>query len=120
MNKISEKKIRVGGLVKMNSVRKNEASINFIITDLNKEILVSYKGLVPNLFSEGKGIVAEGKLKDNAFVQGDKESLLVGQKVVIIQPLKYEFLYQNEHENTKNWGNDPLENVVFSICYVWR
>ncbi len=67
-----EKKIRVGGLVKMNSVRKNEASINFIITDLNKEILVSYKGLVPNLFSEGKGIVAEGKLKDKKYFIADK------------------------------------------------
>ena len=56
------KKIRVGGLVKMNSISKNETSINFVITDLKKEIVVSYNGLVPNLFSEGKGVVAEGKL----------------------------------------------------------
>ena len=55
------KKIRVGGLVKMNSISTNETSINFIITDLKKEIVVSYNGLVPNLFSEGKGVVAEGK-----------------------------------------------------------
>ena len=47
------KKIRVGGLVKMNSISKNETSINFVITDLKKEIVVSYNGLVPNLFSEG-------------------------------------------------------------------
>ena len=61
------KKIRVGGLVKMNSIKKNETSINFIITDLKKEIIVSYRGLVPNLFSEGKGVVAEGKLKDKKY-----------------------------------------------------
>ena len=54
-----DKTIRVGGLVKMNSISKNETSINFIITDLKKEIVVSYDGLVPNLFSEGKGVVAE-------------------------------------------------------------
>ena len=66
------KKIRVGGLVKMNSIRQNETSINFIITDLKKEIVVSYKGLVPNLFSEGKGVVAEGKLKDKKYFVADK------------------------------------------------
>jgi len=67
-----EKKIRVGGLVKENSIRKENSSINFIITDLKKEIIVSYKGLVPNLFSEGKGVVAEGKLKDKKYFVADK------------------------------------------------
>ena len=67
-----KKKIRVGGLVKINSVNKNETSISFIITDLNKEIIVSYNGLVPNLFSEGKGVVAEGKLKDKKYFVADK------------------------------------------------
>ena len=67
-----DKKIRVGGLVKMNSIKKNETSINFIITDLKKEIVVSYNGLVPNLFSEGKGVVAEGKLKDKKYFIADK------------------------------------------------
>ena len=66
------KKIRVGGLVKMNSISTNETSINFIITDLKKEIVVSYNGLVPNLFSEGKGVVAEGKLKDKKYFVADK------------------------------------------------
>ena len=66
------KKIRVGGLVKINSVNKSETLINFIITDLNKEIIVSYNGLVPNLFSEGKGVVAEGKLKDKKYFVADK------------------------------------------------
>ena len=67
-----DKKIRVGGLVKMNSISKNETSINFVITDLKKEIVVSYNGLVPNLFSEGKGVVAEGKLKDKKYFIADK------------------------------------------------
>ena len=67
-----DKKIRIGGLVKINSINKNETSINFIITDLKKEILVSYNGLVPNLFSEGKGVVAEGKLKDKKYFIADK------------------------------------------------
>ena len=66
------KKIRVGGLVKMNSISKNGTSINFVITDLKKEIVVSYNGLVPNLFSEGKGVVAEGKLKDKKYFIADK------------------------------------------------
>ena len=67
-----DKKIRIGGLVKKNSVSKNDTSINFIITDLKKEILVSYNGIVPNLFSEGKGVVAEGKLKDKKYFVADK------------------------------------------------
>ena len=65
-------KIRVGGLVKVNSVSKKDQSINFVITDLKKEIIVSYTGLVPNLFSEGKGVVAEGKLKDKKYFVADK------------------------------------------------
>ena len=67
-----DKKIRVGGLVKIDSISKNETSINFIITDFKKEIIVTYKGLVPNLFSEGKGVVAEGKLKDKKYFIADK------------------------------------------------
>ena len=67
-----KKKIRIGGLVKINSVSKNETSINFIITDLKNEIAVSYNGLVPNLFSEGKGVVAEGKLRDKKYFVADK------------------------------------------------
>ena len=68
-----DKKIRVGGLVKMNSIsNKSEKSITFIITDLKKEIVVSYYGLVPNLFSEGKGVVAEGKLRDKKYFVADK------------------------------------------------
>ena len=66
------KKIRVGGLVKEGSTNRNETTINFIITDLENEIIVSYKGLVPNLFSEGKGVVAEGKLNDKKYFIADK------------------------------------------------
>jgi cytochrome c-type biogenesis protein CcmE len=69
---LPSEKIRVGGLVKENSITKKETSINFIITDLKNEIIVSYKGLVPNLFSEGKGVIAEGKLKDKKYFLADK------------------------------------------------
>ena len=67
-----DKTIRIGGLVKTNSISKNETSIIFIITDLKKEIIVSYEGIVPNLFSEGKGVVAEGKLKDKKYFVANK------------------------------------------------
>ena len=67
-----EKKIRIGGLVKEDSIKKKGTSINFIITDLKNEIFVSYKGLVPNLFSENKGVVAEGKLSDKKYFIADK------------------------------------------------
>ena len=66
------KKIRVGGLVKEGSITNNQTSINFIVTDLNNEIIVSYSGFLPNLFSEGKGVVAEGKLKDKKYFIADK------------------------------------------------
>ena len=66
------KKIRLGGLVKIGSTSKKETTINFIITDLKNEIIVSYSGLVPNLFSEGNGVIAEGKLKDKKYFVADK------------------------------------------------
>ena len=66
-----DRKIRIGGLVKIDSIKKKSTSINFIITDLKKEIVVSYDGVVPNLFSEGKGVVAEGKLKDKKYFIAD-------------------------------------------------
>ena len=69
---ISNKKIRVGGMVKKNSIDINKQEIKFIITDLKNEIFVSYRGTVPNLFSEGKGVVAEGKLKDKKFFVADR------------------------------------------------
>ena len=67
-----DKTIRIGGLVKTDSINKKGTVINFIITDRKKEIAVSYSGLVPNLFSEGKGVIAEGKLKDKKYFIADK------------------------------------------------
>ena len=67
-----DKKIRVGGLVKIGSINKEGNMINFIITDLKNEIVVSYTGLVPNLFSQGKGVVAEGKLNDKKYFIANK------------------------------------------------
>jgi cytochrome c-type biogenesis protein CcmE len=65
------KKIRIGGLVKEESIKKDQTSIKFIITDLKNEIIVSYNGLLPNLFSEGKGVIAEGQLKDKKYFVAD-------------------------------------------------
>ena len=69
---ISNKKIRVGGMVKKNSININNKEIKFIITDLQNELVVSYSGTVPNLFSEGKGVVAEGRLQDKNFFIADR------------------------------------------------
>ena len=66
---VFNKKIRVGGMVKKNSISINKKEIKFIVTDFKNEIVVSYTGTVPNLFLEGKGVVAEGKLQDkNLFI----------------------------------------------------
>ncbi len=67
-----DKKIRVGGMVKENSLKINDQEIRFIITDFKNEIRVSFRGTVPNLFTEGKGVVAEGKLKDKKFFIADR------------------------------------------------
>ena len=67
-----EKNIRIGGLVKENSIKKNNEFLIFIVTDQRNEIIVSYKGLVPNLFAEGKGVVAEGKLRDKKYFIANK------------------------------------------------
>ena len=72
LSETNTKKIRIGGMVKKNSIFINEKKLNFIITDFENEINVAYSGLVPNLFSEGKGVVAEGYLKDKSFFLATK------------------------------------------------
>ena len=67
LSKLDKKKIRVGGMVKKNSISINAKEIKFIITDFKYEINVIYTGAVPNLFAEEKGVVAEGILKDKNF-----------------------------------------------------
>ena len=69
---LDKKKIRVGGMVKEQSVFINSNEVNFIITDLKNEINVIYSGAVPNLFAEGKGVVAEGFLKDKNYFKATK------------------------------------------------
>ena len=69
---IFNKKIRIGGMVKKNSINIDEKEIKFIVTDFKNEIVVSYIGTVPNLFLEGKGVVAEGKLQDKSFFIADR------------------------------------------------
>jgi len=69
---LNKKKIRVGGMVKEQSVSINSDEVNFIITDFKNEINVVYSGAVPNLFAEGKGVVAEGFLKDKNYFTATK------------------------------------------------
>ncbi len=72
LTEIRDSKIRVGGMVKKNSISLNSNEVNFIITDFKSEINVTYSGAVPNLFAEGKGVVAEGFLKDRNFFSATK------------------------------------------------
>tara|TARA_B100000214_G_scaffold367366_1_gene337413 strand:+ start:765 stop:1184 length:420 start_codon:yes stop_codon:yes gene_type:complete len=72
LNEIKYEKIRVGGMVKNNSIKINSQKITFIITDFKNEINVTYSGLVPNLFQEDKGVVAEGFLKDKNYFKAEK------------------------------------------------
>ena len=72
LTELNKKKIRVGGMVKKNSILINSQEVNFIITDFKNEINVSFSGAVPNLFEEGKGVVAEGFLKDRNFFSATK------------------------------------------------
>ena len=69
---LDKKKIRIGGMVKKNSISVSANEINFIITDFKNEINVSYTGAIPNLFEEEKGVVAEGFLKDRNFFSATK------------------------------------------------
>jgi cytochrome c-type biogenesis protein CcmE len=69
---LENKKIRVGGMVKKDSIKTNDLEISFIITDFQNELIVSFKGSVPNLFEEGKGVVAEGFLGDRNYLKATK------------------------------------------------
>ena len=72
LSEIKKNKIRVGGMVKNNSVSMRSKEIKFIITDFKNEIKISFSGTVPNLFAEEKGVVAEGKLQDKSFFIADR------------------------------------------------
>jgi cytochrome c-type biogenesis protein CcmE len=72
LTEINSNKIRIGGMVKNKSIIIKSEEINFIITDFKNEINVSYSGSVPNLFAEGKGVVAEGYLKDRSYFNAVK------------------------------------------------
>ena len=72
LSELDKNKIRVGGMVKKNSININSDEVNFVITDFKNEINVSYSGAVPNLFAEEKGVVAEGFLKDRNFFSATK------------------------------------------------
>ena len=72
LSQIEKNKIRIGGMVKKNSISIDSDNINFIITDFKNEINVNFSGAIPNLFDEGKGVVAEGFLKDRNYFRATK------------------------------------------------
>ena len=72
LNQIESKKIRVGGMVKKNSIEIENKNLKFVITDFKNEIIVTFSGAVPNLFEEGKGVVAEGYLEDRNYLKAEK------------------------------------------------
>ena len=72
LTELTSKKIRVGGMVKEKSINVNQSEVNFVITDFKNELVVNYSGSIPNLFEEGKGVVAEGFLKDRNFLTAVK------------------------------------------------
>jgi len=72
LSEIDKKKIRIGGMVKKDSITIISNEIKFIVTDFKNEINVVYSGVVPNLFAEEKGVVAEGYLKDKNFFLATK------------------------------------------------
>ena len=72
LSELTNKKVRVGGMVKKNSLEVNAKEISFVITDFKNEIKVTYSGIVPNLFEEEKGVVAEGFIQDRKFFVAKK------------------------------------------------
>ena len=72
LSELDKKKIRVGGMVKKDSISINSNEVKFVITDFKNEINVTYTGAIPNLFEEGKGVVAEGVLNDRNFFSASK------------------------------------------------
>ncbi len=72
LSEIQNKKIRVGGMVKKDSIIINSNEVKFIITDFKSELNVTYSGSIPNLFAEEKGVVAEGYIKDRSFFIASK------------------------------------------------
>ena len=110
LTEIGDSKIRVGGMVKKNSISINSNEVNFIITDFKNEINVSYKGAVPNLFAEGKGVVAEGFLKDRNFLEASK--ILAKHDENYMPPEVREAL--KDQSNVKfNW------KLFFSFCFIY-
>jgi len=77
LSKLNEKPnglVRIGGLVKSGSIQEKQKDYiyTFIITDLTNDVYAEYKGILPNLFQEGKGAVVEGVLKDKKFLIAEK------------------------------------------------
>lgn len=67
-----DRAFRIGGLVKVGTVQRNEMTIHFVITDTEKETQVAFTGILPDLFKEGKGVVAQGRMgADGQFIASE-------------------------------------------------
>ena len=85
--------VRVGGMVKKDSIQQNNREIKFILTDYKKEVIVVYNGSVPNLFSEERGAVVEGRLNDRKYLVADR--ILAKHDENYMQPQMKEILKEN-------------------------
>ena len=95
LTEIDNKKVRVGGMVKEGSIQTSSDQINFIITDFKNEINISFSGAIPNLFAEGKGVVAEGFLLDRNFLNAKKLSEGGLKEIFVSQESLYNKFYKN-------------------------
>jgi cytochrome c-type biogenesis protein CcmE len=89
------KKVRIGGLVKEGSILNQNTSIKFTITDLKNEIFVSYEGSIPNLFSEGKGVVVEGMLQDKKYFLAD--TIIAKHDEIYTPPVIKQIIKENKN-----------------------
>ena len=102
LTEINSDKIRIGGMIKNKSIIIKSNKINFIITDFKSEINVSYSGSVPNLFAEGKGVVAEGYLKDKNYFVYPNEA----------------HKYQAKFKNSFQHGGISMEEMMVPVAVM--
>ncbi len=89
---------RVGGLVEAGSVKKEGTQVQFVITDIAKTVPVRYVGILPDLFKEGKGVVAQGQLKDGVF---EAREVLAKHDENYMPPEAAEALQRAQHGDAK-------------------
>ena len=100
LSELDKKKIRVGGMVKKNSISIKSSEVKFIITDFKNEINVTYSGAIPNLFEEEKGVVAEGFLKHRKLITTKKNCKNVNDKILVSSSLEFLKFFAEKYKRT--------------------